>query len=449
MPDTATTDQLSPYIATLRADVQAVLRELLQAPPDVALSFEAHCGDRSAPDGRVRVALTDGAGRVTLDVAVLRRGAGRALHVQRPQVAYRALDDAADHPDLALARRLPAAPARREPALVRRTVGAIAALCRHDGVSDWMYRQLGQAGASSALVRLGFRCNQRCTFCWQARHWPEPPRALYERWIDEIAALGVRSLTFSGGEPTLHPDLVELVRRAASKTPAIGVGLQTNAIRLADVDLLHRLLDAGLQVVLVSYHSADPAVSDAMTGARGTHARTVKGLEAVLGHSRFGRPEVRLNCLVERANVAGLEAHARDVVARFVQPFPGRALRLVEYSHPNQSFDRRHWQGAVVPLDEVRGPLAAAARVLRAAGVEVELFSGCGFPACALAEAPELVRPVATASLDAMDLEGRTFGAACAACAARPGCLGLRREYVEVHGERGLVPFAAPPWGAP
>jgi MoaA/NifB/PqqE/SkfB family radical SAM enzyme len=445
----ATTDQLSPYIATLRDDVDAVLRELFRVPPDVTVRWEAHCGDRSSPDGRVRATLSDGQGSVAVDVAVARRGTGRGLEVQRPRVAYRSLADLADSPDLVLARRLPLGPVRRDPALVKRAIEAIATWCRHDGVSDWMYRQLGQAGASSAVLRLGFRCNQRCGFCWQGREWPEPPSAYYERWIDEVAALGVPSLTFSGGEPTLHPDLAALVRRAASKSPSIGVGVQTNAIRLRDVAYLRGLIDAGLQVVLVSYHSADPDVSDAMTGAKGSHARTVEGIETCLRHHRFGKPEVRLNCLVERANVGALEDHARDVVRRFVAPFPAHPVSLVEYSHPNQSFDRDYWRRAVVPLDELRGPLVAAARTLRAAGVRVELFSGCGFPACALSGAPELIRSVAPARLDAKDLEGRAFGAACARCALRSACLGLRNEYVEVHGERGLSPFEAPPDGGP
>ncbi len=442
----ATTDQLSPFVATLRADVESSLRALLALPPTVALAWEAHCLDREAGTGVLKLQVGRAPDQVTLGLTIAARAGGSVLDVERPRLAYRDLGEVSRN-ELRLVRHLLAAAERAPRSASERVLAAVPAFWAYADVDDWMYRQINDTGRPCATVRLGFRCNQRCGFCWQGRHWPEPPSELYARWIDEIAALGILSLTFSGGEPTLHPDLPALVRRAASKEPAIGVGLQTNAIRLRNVLYLNSLLDAGLQVVLVSYHSADPAASDAMTGTRGSHRLTVEGIEACLRHGRFRQPEVRLNCLVERANVAGLEAHARDIVERFVTPFPEHPVTVVEYSYPNQSYDRAHWRQAVVPLDEVRSPLSAAARVLRAAGVRVELFSGCGFPACAVSEAPELVLRVDLGLLDVKDLEGRTWGAACARCALRDACLGLRHEYVEVHGERGLAPFDESPGG--
>lgn len=68
-------------------------------------------------------------------------------------------------------------------------------------VEDYYFRQ---ARPRELIIRLGFRCNQDCWFCWQGRKWPEPPAEYYHRWLEEAAAAGHRFVTFSGGEPTIH-----------------------------------------------------------------------------------------------------------------------------------------------------------------------------------------------------------------------------------------------------
>lgn len=442
----ATTDQLSPYIDTLRLEVSASLSALLGLADPAGLSWESRIGDRARGTGDVRVRLQTGDGELEVTLVVRRAGDAFTLTPQRARVPYRKLDARALQTDLRLERRVSQALDRAGLAVRERVVEALHAWWRHDGVGDWMYRQVAAPSDPGATLRLGFRCNQRCGFCWQGRSWPDPPEALLRRWIDEVAALGLTSITFSGGEPTLHPALAELVAHAA-KDHGLRVVLQTNALRLRDPATLDALLAAGLESLLVSYHSADSAISDAMTRAPGTHVRTRAGIEACLRRAVAGRPEVRLNCLVESTNVAGLPDLARDVVDRFVRPFPGAGVRSVEFSYPNLSYDRERFQAVVVPLDVVRAPLIEAARLLRAAGVEVILFSGCGFPACAVHGAPELQGTVNLRDLDTKDVEGRRWGEACAACALQADCLGLRREYLEVHGARGIVPLPTRPTG--
>src|SRR5579872_5303479 len=58
------------------------------------------------------------------------------------------------------------------------------------------------------------RCNLSCTYCNEYdRH--SAPVATDEmlRRIDKLGELGTSIITFSGGEPTLHPDLDLLIRR--------------------------------------------------------------------------------------------------------------------------------------------------------------------------------------------------------------------------------------------
>src|SRR6201986_753296 len=58
------------------------------------------------------------------------------------------------------------------------------------------------------------RCNLSCAYCNEYDKVSSPvPTAEMLRRVDLLAALGTGIITFSGGEPLLHPDLDDLIRR--------------------------------------------------------------------------------------------------------------------------------------------------------------------------------------------------------------------------------------------
>ena len=78
------------------------------------------------------------------------------------------------------------------------------------------------------LAELTHRCPLQCPYCSNPinleRASQELTTAEWARAIDEAAAMGVLQIHFSGGEPTVRPDLEKLVRRAHD------AGLYTNLI---------------------------------------------------------------------------------------------------------------------------------------------------------------------------------------------------------------------------
>lgn len=321
---------------------------------------------------------------------------------------------------------------------------AIAVVDRYAEVRDDYYRRIGynDSGATRyATIRLGFRCNQDCGFCWQGRDWPDADQDDYARWVDEAAAAGVSQIVFSGGEPTLNRALPELAERAA-KHHGIPISVQTNAIRLRDARFAARLKSAGCDDLFVSLHSSDPAISDRLTRAPGTHAKTVAGIHSALEAGLA----VRLNCVVEKRNFEGLAHHAETIVASFCGTGDG-AVSGMAFSHPCEAYGREAWEQSAVSLEAVRPHLVAACRTLHAAGIEVDVVgSGCSFPPCTFREAPEFIRLVDRQAYDATDLSSRVFADACDRCALRSRCLGLRTEYLEMMGDADVVPFKRVPW---
>lgn len=300
-------------------------------------------------------------------------------------------------------------------------------------VHDRTFRWVGEYdGVTQGMLRLGFRCNQDCAFCWQGRTWAEPPAEFYEVWLRQMVAAGLERIAISGGEPTLHRDLTRLVGIASSGGAV--VSLQTNAILLGRRDLAANLRAAGLAEASVSLHAGEAELSDRMTRAPGTFVRTKAGIEAALA-AGLG---VNLTCVVERDNVHALARHAQFIVESFGQ----HADRLsVAYAHPAEYYDQDHWAEALVPLD-VSGPaVGEAVTALRRAGIVVNTQGGCGFPTCALRDFPEALQSLAPERLPAGEVASRMYAEECADCALRPGCVGLRRVYFDKFGGRGVRPF--------
>ena len=310
----------------------------------------------------------------------------------------------------------------------------------HD-VEDGSFRQISWAnGQAYGILRLSFRCNQDCSFCWQSRSWPSPPEEQYHQWLEEMVEAGVKLMIFSGGEPTIFKGLPGLIQRA-SKEFGLRTQIQTNAIQLRRLEFAQTLRKAGLKEAFISFHSADASISDQLTRAPGTHVHTVAGIKNAI---RVGI-RVHLNAVVERANYEGLEAQARFIANEFVQARFFKRPRLVTYSHPCYAYEAEHWDESVVPLDEVRPHVVGAARILKEAKIPIQVIGSCGFPPCLFKEAPELISWVDRDKYDSGDVSGRSFPEPCNACAVRNRCMGVRNEYMERYGERGITPFEKVP----
>jgi len=131
-------------------------------------------------------------------------------------------------------------------------------------------------------LALTYRCQNDCPHCYVGRpkDFPKISTDAWKRVIDRCWELGIPHITFTGGEATLRPDLVELVQYA--EDVGLVTGLQTNGRRLRDRDYLDRLLLAGLDHVQITLESHDPAVHDHMVGAPGAWEDTVAGIKTVV-----------------------------------------------------------------------------------------------------------------------------------------------------------------------
>jgi radical SAM protein with 4Fe4S-binding SPASM domain len=128
----------------------------------------------------------------------------------------------------------------------------------------------------SAHLRLVDRCNERCRHCFQVLGATgEMSTEDVLRSIDRLAEAGVLTLTVSGGEPTLHADLLPILAHARKRHFA--VTLCTNATRI-DEQLAEQLAALHLLDVQVSIYSSKPDEHDAVTRLPGSWEKTTHGV---------------------------------------------------------------------------------------------------------------------------------------------------------------------------
>lgn len=140
------------------------------------------------------------------------------------------------------------------------------------------------------------RCNLRCAHCYESEdshpHVPGLSLDDYAQILDQLAGLGVFVVTFSGGEPFLRRDFLDLVALARKKRFAVRIYTSGTLLTPEKAD---RIRDLKVQEVHISVYSHDPAVHDAFTGIPKSHQKSVNALKML--HERGIRTLLKANVM--------------------------------------------------------------------------------------------------------------------------------------------------------
>jgi MoaA/NifB/PqqE/SkfB family radical SAM enzyme len=102
-------------------------------------------------------------------------------------------------------------------------------------------------------------CIAKCDFC---DIWKQQPKVFVDKdkalqAIDRLADFGVGHLTLTGGEPLLHPNIIDFVKKASKRNMHNAV-LDAAPQLLMRNDILARLEDSGCDLLSISFDSGDP-----------------------------------------------------------------------------------------------------------------------------------------------------------------------------------------------
>lgn len=190
-------------------------------------------------------------------------------------------------------------------------------------------------------ISLTDRCNFRCVYCMPASGMQFQPRE--ELLTDEellrivriAAESGFRKLRLTGGEPTVRPHLVDLVREMKRMPGIEEISMTTNALILNR--LAEPLAEAGLDRVNISIDTLDPVRFKFMT--RGGRLDLVwQGIEAA---ERAGLTPIKLNTVV----LKGMNDHEVGDMAALTLDHPWQ-VRFLEIM-PLEGVGEVHDEGLV------------------------------------------------------------------------------------------------------
>lgn len=145
-------------------------------------------------------------------------------------------------------------------------------------------------------------CNANCGFCNFARDtFPKDQTKFVglDEGIDSINILfreGVRYLVFTGGEPTLNPNLVSFVDHAA------GLGIKPMVVTnggLLTPSKIHELADAGLSSLIISVDAATAEIHEKNRGLAGVCDRIKEANKVMKSIGMYSTASVTMSHLVD------------------------------------------------------------------------------------------------------------------------------------------------------
>lgn len=352
-------------------------------------------------------------------------------------------------------------------------------------MTDGIYRHPPGKLSRWGVVDVGLKCVHSCAHCFYSFLNGEDDQFAGMRragWhslgnlltlVDSLAAHGFLGFDITGGEPTAHPHLVDVVKRASDK------GIASRVITLGQFltrrDLLARLIDAGLTDFRFSLHSTDPAMFSRMTGG------DLSRLVAAMDECQQRGFQYVTNTTITEQNYAYLPEIARWIAAR-----PEIYQTTFLFFMPYYEWASSHSGDHRVRYSEIAAYLREAVAIVEAAGI------GCTIryaPQCTIAGmernhvgitgvrhdihewmnaidhkadpdqvtsdamwamgAPLMMRPIdAGAPLQPVNEPGiaavrgsKVMPSKCQGCAAAFVCDGVDRAYLAKFGDEELRPY--------
>ncbi|MFE2075274.1 radical SAM protein [Streptomyces misionensis] len=141
---------------------------------------------------------------------------------------------------------------------------------------------VAQSPLKFAWLEVTGLCNENCTHCY-ADSGPKGTHGAMtvQDWVnvlDQLADMGTLDVQFIGGEPTLYPNLPQLIEHARGR--GLGIEVFSNMTHIGE-NLWDAFQRCGVKLA-TSYYSDDSEEHDQVTQLRGSHRKTRANIQKAL-----------------------------------------------------------------------------------------------------------------------------------------------------------------------
>lgn len=132
----------------------------------------------------------------------------------------------------------------------------------------------------SLHVDITSECNERCIHCYIPNAVKNKAKHIslqkFCKLTDEFVKLGGSNIVLSGGEPLMHPEIIEILQDCKRK--GLGIAIFSN-LTLLDKRLMEVIKSANVDLVQVSVYSVSPTIHDKITKKKGSLAKTLSAIK--------------------------------------------------------------------------------------------------------------------------------------------------------------------------
>ena len=167
-------------------------------------------------------------------------------------------------------------------------------------------------------LKVGFSCNNNCRFCVQAhkRHLGDRTTDELKNEMDKGRETGCEGIVFTGGEPSIRKDIIELVKYAKDAGYKV-IQLQSNGRMFSYKEFVRKLIRAGANEFSPALHGHTPEIHDYLTRSHGAFNQVVQGIRNLRELDQY----ILTNSVVTKVNYKYLPELAKLLVSLKVDQF--------------------------------------------------------------------------------------------------------------------------------
>lgn len=298
-------------------------------------------------------------------------------------------------------------------------------------------------------IALTYACQLSCINC-PIDTWSHRSRRLGLAEFKQMFATtgfgsGLDSVVLSGGEPTLHTQLLEMVDFVTGDMTS-NLHILSNSNRFADASYVEKLSMVGHDRVTVTtaIYSHVPSIHDDITQRTGSFERTIRGLKNLMA----GGIKISLKTVIQRKNYTNLAELAQYVNANFPSDisFSFEGIDLVGLSAHNLSLTGVRVSELApyleLALDEVVSVRPTSVHALPLCGIDPFYW------AFFASESKEHMKRYKTPQIGILNDYAAQSGTnidVCEQCIFETICPGIWYSYQSLFGTDELVPFLENP----
>ncbi len=284
---------------------------------------------------------------------------------------------------------------------------------------------------------MGYQCNNNCLFCATGTSNDGLTTDEIITFIDEHLCHG-GDVVFTGGEPTIRKDFIEIVKYTKDTYNA-GITILTNSTMFADVKFADEICGY-IDMAQCSFYAHEAKLHDYIVQNQGSYEKTVAGIQSLLDHGVSIHVRTLINLRHTFRLMPDLTKSVNDLFGVDNIWYSGLDLCGNLLSHPK----------AVVKLQTAEYYLEKAIEMARDTNMKPHIMF---YPLCLLSQYHRsLVHPISLTSViksyisdDCESAEEKNydyaFGKRCRSCTQRNRCPGVWSNYLSKYGDYELDPI--------